>query len=58
MGHKGVRRCADAPLTNPDSGEASEEELPFLKDYTVFNIEKTESLPVHLHRVTQMVPGH
>ena len=48
----------DSPLTDSDSGEESDEELPFLMDYTVFNIEQTESLPVHLYHVTQMVPGH
>jgi antirestriction protein ArdC len=31
--------------TDPDTGEVSERAMPFLKGYTVFNVEQVESLP-------------
>lgn len=31
--------------TDPDTGEESEEEVPFMKGYTVFNVEQIDDLP-------------
>ncbi len=36
-----------------DSGEESECEIPFLKQYTVFNAEQCEGLPEHFYRLKQ-----
>ena len=33
-----------------DKGEQSEREIPFLKAYTVFNVEQIEELPAHFHQ--------
>lgn len=35
--------------TDEDSGEESEREIPFLKSYTVFNVEQIEGLPEHYY---------
>jgi antirestriction protein ArdC len=33
--------------TDGESGEESERDIPFLKDYTVFNVEQIDGLPAH-----------
>jgi antirestriction protein ArdC len=33
--------------TDADTGEATERDIPFLKGYTVFNVEQIEGLPAH-----------
>ena len=33
--------------TDSDTGEESERDIPFLKDYTVFNVEQIDGLPAH-----------
>jgi hypothetical protein len=30
-----------------DNGDASEREIPFMKGYTVFNVEQVDNLPAH-----------
>nr|WP_147155792.1 zincin-like metallopeptidase domain-containing protein [Reyranella soli] len=35
--------------TNEQTGEDSEREIPFLKGYTVFNVEQVEGLPEHFY---------
>jgi len=35
-----------------DTGEEAEREIPFLKGYTVFNVEQIEGLPAHFYAVT------
>jgi antirestriction protein ArdC len=35
--------------TDSDTGEESERDIPFLKDYTVFNVEQIDGLPAHFH---------
>ena len=35
--------------TDAESGEESERDIPFLKGYTVFNVEQIEGLPAHYH---------
>jgi antirestriction protein ArdC len=35
--------------TDEDSGEESEREIPFLKSYTVFNVEQIEGIPEHYY---------
>jgi antirestriction protein ArdC len=42
--------------TSPDTGETTEEQIPFLKWYTVFNVEQTEGLPGHLYQVPAPKP--
>lgn len=34
---------------DPKSGETVEREIPFMKGYTVFNVEQIEGLPAHFH---------
>lgn len=36
------------------TGEEAEREIPFLKGYTVFNVEQIESLPPHFYAVAQL----
>lgn len=35
--------------TDAETGEESERDIPFLKGYTVFNVEQIEALPAHYH---------
>lgn len=35
--------------TDAESGEDSERDIPFLKGYTVFNVEQIDGLPAHFH---------
>jgi antirestriction protein ArdC len=35
--------------TDADTGEESERDIPFLKGYTVFNVEQIEGLPAHFY---------
>lgn len=35
--------------TDPDTGEEEQHQIPFLKGYTVFNVEQIEGLPAHYH---------
>lgn len=35
--------------TDADTGEATERDIPFLKGYTVFNVEQIEGLPAHYY---------
>lgn len=35
--------------TDQESGEELEREIPFLKGYTVFNVEQIDGLPLHFH---------
>ena len=35
--------------TDADTGEESERQIPFMKGYTVFNVEQVEGLPPHFH---------
>jgi antirestriction protein ArdC len=35
------------------TGEEAEREIPFLKGYTVFNVEQIEGLPAHFHAVAE-----
>jgi len=39
-----------------DTGEEKEKKIPFLKGYTVFNVEQTEGLPAHLYAVPETKP--
>lgn len=36
-----------------DDGEQSEQEIPFLKEYTVFNAEQCEELPAHYYQLAE-----
>jgi antirestriction protein ArdC len=36
-----------------EDGEATEEEIPFLKEYTVFNVEQCEGLPAHFYALSE-----
>jgi len=36
--------------TNPETGAESERDIPFLKGYTVFNVEQVEGLPAHFYQ--------
>jgi len=38
-----------------DNGEAVEEQVPFCKGYTVFNVEQIDGLPAHYHQVAEPV---
>src|SRR5580700_6493791 len=38
--------------TDSETGEESERDIPFLKDYTVFNVEQIDGLPAHFHDIT------
>ena len=35
--------------TDAETGEESERDIPFLKGYTVFNVEQIDGLPDHFH---------
>jgi antirestriction protein ArdC len=37
--------------TDAETGEDRQETIPFLKSYTVFNVEQIEGLPAHFHAV-------
>ena len=39
--------------TDPDTGTAAEHEIPFLKGYTVFNVEQIDGLPGHFTATAQ-----
>ncbi len=39
--------------TDQESGEESEQAIPFLKSYTVFNVEQIEGLPAHFHALAE-----
>ena len=39
--------------TDAETGEDREETIPFLKSYTVFNVEQIEGLPAHFHAVAE-----
>jgi antirestriction protein ArdC len=42
--------------TDEASGEERDRKVPLLKSYSVFNIEQTEGLPVHLYAVAEPKP--
>ena len=42
--------------TNAHTGEESEREIPFLKGYTVFNVEQVEGLPEHYYETVRQQP--
>ena len=39
--------------TDQETGEDCQETIPFLKSYTVFNVEQIEGLPAHFHAVAE-----
>jgi antirestriction protein ArdC len=39
--------------TDAETGEETEATIPFLKSYTVFNVEQIEGLPAHFHAVAE-----
>lgn len=39
---------------NEQTGEESESVIPFMKGYTVFNVEQIDGLPAHFHALTDM----
>jgi N-terminal domain of anti-restriction factor ArdC len=39
--------------TDAETGEDCQETIPFLKSYTVFNVEQIEGLPAHFHAVAE-----
>jgi antirestriction protein ArdC len=39
--------------TDADTGEVTEATIPFLKSYTVFNVEQIEGLPAHFHAMAE-----
>jgi antirestriction protein ArdC len=39
--------------TDQETGEETEQAVPFLKSYTVFNVEQIEGLPAHFHAVAE-----
>lgn len=39
--------------TNADTGEDEEHKIPFMKGYTVFNVEQIEDLPAHYYATAQ-----
>jgi len=39
--------------TDAETGEESEQSIPFLKSYTVFNVEQIEGLPAHFHAIAE-----
>jgi antirestriction protein ArdC len=39
--------------TDAETGEETEQEIPFLKGYTVFNVEQIEGLPAHYYAMAQ-----
>lgn len=38
---------------NPETGEEEEQQIPFMKAYTVFNVEQIDGLPAHFHAVAE-----
>jgi antirestriction protein ArdC len=42
--------------TDEETGEETAQEIPFLKGYTVFNIEQIDGLPAHFYTPAQTVP--
>lgn len=40
--------------TNDQTGEDEEKEIPFLKGYTVFNVEQIEGLPAHYYAIATL----
>jgi antirestriction protein ArdC len=39
--------------TDAETGEDRQETIPFLKSYTVFNVEQIEGLPAHFHAIAE-----
>ena len=39
--------------TDAETGEESAQSIPFLKSYTVFNVEQIEGLPAHFHAIVE-----
>jgi antirestriction protein ArdC len=39
--------------TDQETGEDRQETIPFLKSYTVFNVEQIEGLPAHFHAIAE-----
>ena len=39
--------------TDQESGEETEQAIPFMKGYTVFNVEQIEGLPAHFHALAE-----
>ena len=39
--------------TDQETGEETEAAIPFLKSYTVFNVEQIEGLPAHFHALAE-----
>jgi antirestriction protein ArdC len=39
--------------TDAETGEDCQETIPFLKSYTVFNVEQIEGLPAHFHAIAE-----
>jgi antirestriction protein ArdC len=39
--------------TDAETGEETEATIPFLKSYTVFNVEQIEGLPAHFHALAE-----
>jgi len=39
-----------------EQGEDTEREIPFMKDYTVFNVEQIEGLPAHYYAKPENPP--
>jgi len=39
--------------TDEKTGEETEQAIPFLKSYTVFNVEQIEGLPAHFHAIAE-----
>jgi antirestriction protein ArdC len=39
--------------TDAKTGEETQENIPFLKSYTVFNVEQIEGLPPHFHAIAE-----
>ncbi|MEM6275372.1 MAG: zincin-like metallopeptidase domain-containing protein [Pseudomonadota bacterium] len=42
--------------TDPETGEETERTIPFMKGYTVFNVEQIEGLPAHYHAIAARPP--
>lgn len=42
--------------TDPETGEETEEQRPFIRGYTVFNVEQTGGLPAHLYALPEAKP--
>jgi len=39
--------------TDAETGEETQENIPFLKSYTVFNVQQIEGLPAHFHAIAE-----